>query len=113
MKTDWEGKLSSKKDFQDLLLEILNPLLPYYSERNWYLALRRPIMTKKLSVWKPFPGLCGGWFRSGQAAGIPPSLRRYTGKGWQQGRIRKEKSIGEGSMRLTSVLWKWQPFPMG
>ena len=39
MRTDWEGKLDSKKDFQDLLMEILNPLLPYYSEGKAELVL--------------------------------------------------------------------------
>ena len=37
MRTDWEGKLNSKKDFQELLFAMLDPLAPYYSQEwvNW------------------------------------------------------------------------------
>ena len=36
---EWEGKLNSKEDFRKLLLEILRPLLPYYSEEKAELIL--------------------------------------------------------------------------
>ena len=39
MKTDWTGCLDSKKDFQDLLMEIIKPLVPYYSEEKAELIL--------------------------------------------------------------------------
>ena len=34
MRTDWEGKLSSKEDFRELLMEIIRPLLPYYTKEK-------------------------------------------------------------------------------
>ena len=34
MRTDWEGRLNSKEDFRELLLEIIRPLLPYYTKEK-------------------------------------------------------------------------------
>ena len=39
MRTDWEGKLNSKKDFQELLFAMLDPLAPYYSQEKAELDL--------------------------------------------------------------------------
>lgn len=97
MKTDWEGKLSSKKDFQDLLLEILNPLLPYYSEGKAELILgvtatnydQKAIRLEAFSrpLWGLVPFWAGGGqspvfeeiYRKGLAAGTDPEGKEYWG----------------------------------
>ncbi len=97
MKTDWEGKLSSKKDFQDLLLEILNPLLPYYSEGRAELVLgvtatnydQKAIRLEAFSrpLWGLVPFWAGGGhspvfeeiYRKGLAAGTDPEGKEYWG----------------------------------
>ncbi len=97
MKTEWEGKLHSKKDFQALLLEILGPLVPYYSEgkaelplgvtatnydrkASWLEAFSRPL-------WGLVPLWAGGGesltfeeiYRKGLIAGTDPESREYWG----------------------------------
>lgn len=94
---DWEGKLNSKKDFQDLLLEILNPLLPYYSEGKAELELgvtatnydRKAIRLEAFSrpLWGLVPFWAGGGqspvfeeiYRKGLAAGTDPEGKEYWG----------------------------------
>ena len=90
MKTDWKGQLSSKKDFQELLLAILRPLLPYYSEKKAELVLgvtatnydQKAIRLEAFSrpLWGLVPFWAGGGsapefeeiYRKGLAAGTDP-----------------------------------------
>lgn len=74
MKIDCERELFSKKDFQNLLLEIVEPLLPYYSEKKAELILgvtatnydRRAIGLEAFS--RPLWGLVPFWAGGGNAA---------------------------------------------
>ncbi|MBO5302884.1 MAG: DUF2264 domain-containing protein [Lachnospiraceae bacterium] len=97
MRTDWEGKLHSKKDFQDLLLEIINPLIPYYSEEKAELILgvtatnydQKAIRLEAFSrpLWALVPFWAGGGsapefeeiYRKGLAAGTNPKSKEYWG----------------------------------
>ncbi len=97
MRTDWEGKLDSKKDFQDLLMEILNPLLPYYSEGKAELVLgvtatnydQKAIRLEAFSrpLWGLVPLWAGGGsapafeeiYRKGLAEGTNPDSKEYWG----------------------------------
>lgn len=97
MRTDWEGKLNSKKDFQDLLLEIINPLLPYYSEGKAELILgvtatnydQKAIRLEAFSrpLWGLVPFWAGGGsapafeevYRKGLAEGTDPESKEYWG----------------------------------
>lgn len=97
MRTDWEGKLSSKKDFQELLLEIINPLLPYYSEGKAELILgvtatnydQKAIRLEAFSrpLWGLVPFWAGGGsapafeevYRKGLAEGTNPESKEYWG----------------------------------
>ncbi len=97
MRTDWEGKLNSKKDFQELLLEIINPLLPYYSEGKAELILgvtatnydQKAIRLEAFSrpLWGLVPFWAGGGsapafeevYRKGLAEGTDPESKEYWG----------------------------------
>lgn len=97
MRTDWEGKLNSKKDFQDLLLEIITPLLPYYSEGKAELVLgvtatnydQKAIRLEAFSrpLWGLVPFWAGGGsapafeevYRKGLAEGTNPESKEYWG----------------------------------
>lgn len=97
MRTDWDGKLHSKKDFQDLLLEIIDPLLPYYSEGKAELVLgvtatnydQKAIRLEAFSrpLWGLVPFWAGGGsapvfeeiYRKGLAAGTDPEGKEYWG----------------------------------
>jgi hypothetical protein len=97
MKTDWDGKLSSKEEFRELLLEIVNPLIPYYSEEKAELNLgvtattygRRTIELEAFSrpLWGLVPFWAGGGkapefeeiYRKGLAAGTNPDSPEYWG----------------------------------
>lgn len=97
MKTDWKGQLSSKKDFQELLLAILRPLLPYYSEKKAELVLgvtatnydQKAIRLEAFSrpLWGLVPFWAGGGsapefeeiYRKGLAAGTDPESKEYWG----------------------------------
>lgn len=97
MRQDWDGRLSSKKDFQELLLALINPLLPYYSEEKAELVLgvtatnydQRAIRLEAFS--RPLWGLVPFWagkgeaaefeaiYPKGLAAGTDPGSREYWG----------------------------------
>lgn len=97
MKTDWEGKLNSKKDFQDLLLNIIKPLIPYYSREKAELILgvtatnydQKAIRLEAFSrpLWGLVPFWAGGGsspefediYRKGLAAGTNPDSKEYWG----------------------------------
>lgn len=97
MRTDWEGKLNSKKDFQDLLLEIINPLQAYYSEEKAELILgvtatnydQKAIRLEAFSrpLWGLVPFWAGGGsapafeeiYRKGLVAGTNPESKEYWG----------------------------------
>lgn len=97
MKTDWKGKLSSKEDFQNLLLEVVRPLLPYYTEEKAGLALgvtattygQTTIRLEAFSrvLWGLVPFWAGGGsdavfeeiYRKGLTAGTDPENKEYWG----------------------------------
>lgn len=97
MKMDWEGNLNSKKEFRELLLEIMNPLIPYYSEEKALLNLgvtatnydRKAIELEAFSrpLWGLIPFWAGGGsapvfdeiYRKGLAAGTNPESPEYWG----------------------------------
>ena len=94
---EWEGKLNSKEDFRKLLLEILRPLLPYYSEEKAELILgvtatnydQKAIRLEAFS--RPLWGLVPLWasggsapefeqiYREGLAAGTKVGGKEYWG----------------------------------
>ncbi|MFG6383082.1 MAG: DUF2264 domain-containing protein [Lachnospiraceae bacterium] len=97
MKTDWEGKLNSKKDFQELLFAMLNPLIPYYSQEKAELVLgvtattydHHAIGLEAFSrpLWGLAPFWAGGGsnpqfeeiYQKGLAAGTNPQGKEYWG----------------------------------
>lgn len=97
MKTDWKNCLHTKADFQMLLLTILKPVLPYYSEEKAELILgvtatnynQKAIRLEAFSrpLWGLVPFWAGGGscpefeeiYRKGLAAGTDPGSREYWG----------------------------------
>lgn len=97
MRKDWEGKLNSKADFRELLMEILRPLLPHYSKEKAALILgvtatnydQRAIRLEAFSrpLWGLVPFWAGGGsapefediYRRGLAAGTDPAGEEYWG----------------------------------
>lgn len=97
METGWEDKLSGKKEFQELLLKIVNPLIPYYSEEKAAIDLgatatnydKRAIGLETFSrpLWGLVPFWAGGGcapefeelYRKGLAAGSDPENPEYWG----------------------------------
>lgn len=97
MRTDWERKLNGKKDFQELLLNIVTPLIPYYSEEKAELILgvtatnydQKAIRLEGFSrpLWGLVPFWAGGGsapeleeiYRKGLAAGTDPEGKEYWG----------------------------------
>lgn len=97
MRTDWSNHLHSKQDFQDLLMEIITPLLPYYSEGGAELILgvtatnydQKAIRLEAFSrpLWGLVPLWAGGGtapvfeeiYRKGLAAGTNPKSKEYWG----------------------------------
>lgn len=90
-------KLHSKKDFQDLLLDIVNPLIPYYSEEKAELHLgvtatcydEKAILLEAFSrpLWGLVPYFAGGGeskvfeeiYKKGLGAGTDPNSKEYWG----------------------------------
>lgn len=97
MRTDWAESLESKKDFQDLFMTIVNPLLPYYSEEKAELVLgvtatcydQKSIRLEAFSrpLWGLVPFFAGGGsspefeeiYRKGLVAGTDPLSKEYWG----------------------------------
>lgn len=97
MRTDWEGKLRGKEDFRELLMELLKPLLPYYSEGGAELILgvtatnydRKAIRLEAFSrpLWGLVPYWAGGGrapefeaiYQKGLASGTDPESAEYWG----------------------------------
>lgn len=97
MTREWEGKLNSKEDFRNLLLEILRPLLPYYSEEKAELILgvtatnydQKAIRLEAFSrpLWGLVPLWAGGGsapefeeiYQKGLAAGTKVGGKEYWG----------------------------------
>ncbi len=97
MKTDWKGKLNTKEDFRELLLEIIRPLIPYYSKERAELVLgvtatnydQKAIRLEAFSrpLWGLVPFFAGGGsdaefediYRKGLAAGTNPESAEYWG----------------------------------
>ncbi|MFA9464577.1 MAG: DUF2264 domain-containing protein [Velocimicrobium sp.] len=82
MKTDWEETLHSKKEFQNLLMELINPLIPFYSEEKAALNLgvtatnydKRAIGLEAFS--RPLWGLVPFWAGGGSAPVFEEIYRR-------------------------------------
>ncbi len=97
MRTEWEGSLNSKGDFQELFIEIVNPLIPYYSEGKAEVTLgvtatnydRKAIGLEAFSrpLWGMVPFWAGGGssqvfediYQAGLAAGTDPKNKEYWG----------------------------------
>ncbi len=97
MRTDWKERLNSKKDFQELLLDIVNPLLPYYSGEKAELVLgvtatnyghkARGLEAFSRPLWGLVPFWAGGGefrefeeiYRKGLVAGTDPNGKEYWG----------------------------------
>ncbi len=97
MKRDWEKRLHSKEDFRELFLDIVNPLIPYYSREKATLHLgvtatsydRRAIGLEAFSrpLWGLVPFWAGGGqapafdeiYRKGLTAGTNPDSKEYWG----------------------------------
>lgn len=97
MKKDWENVLHSKADFRELLMNLINPLLPYYSKGGAELNLgvtatnydKRAIKLEAFSrpLWGLVPFWAGGGraqefedvYRKGLAAGTDPDGEEYWG----------------------------------
>lgn len=97
MRTDWEKHLNSKEDFQALLMEILTPLIPYYSKNKAEMVLgvtatnydQKAIRLEAFSrpLWGLVPFWAGGGehkefeeiYRQGLAAGSDPKQEEYWG----------------------------------
>ena len=97
MKTDWENKLNGKEDFRKLLMEIVKPLLPYYSKGGAELILgvnatnydQKAIRLEAFSrpLWGLVPFWAGGGeskefeiiYQKGLAAGTDPDSEEYWG----------------------------------
>ena len=97
MRTDWEGRLNGKEDFRALLMEIIRPLLPYYTKEKAGIALgvtattyeQRTIRLEAFSrvLWGLVPFWAGGGsdaefeeiYRKGLTAGTNPENAEYWG----------------------------------
>lgn len=97
MRTDWNGKLNSKEDFRELLMEIVKPLLPCYSKGGAELILgvtatnydRKAIRLEAFSrpLWGLVPFWAGGGeskefeiiYQKGLAVGTDPDSEEYWG----------------------------------
>lgn len=93
----WKERLQGKEDFQELLLEILRPLVPYYSKGNGELILgvtatnydQKAIRLEAFSrpLWGLVPFWAGGGsapeleriYRNGLASGTNPESEEYWG----------------------------------
>lgn len=71
---------SSKKDFQELLLSIVEPLKPYYSEEKARLLLGVTATNydRKAETMEPFPDHCGDWCLFGQEEVRKLGLKKST-----------------------------------
>ncbi len=97
MRTDWEGKLNKKEDFRELLMDIIRPLLPYYSKGGAELILgvnatnydQKAIRLEAFSrpLWGLVPFWAGGGsspefeqiYQKGLASGTDPEGEEYWG----------------------------------
>lgn len=97
MRTEWIGNLNSKQDFQKLFMNIVNPLIPYYSEGKAELKLgvtatsydRKAIYLEGFSrpLWGLVPFWAGGGksvdfeeiYRKGLVEGTNPESKEYWG----------------------------------
>lgn len=97
MRTDWEGRLHSKEDFQKLLMEIIRPVIPYYTEEKAGIDLGVTATTyEQITIrleafsrilWGLVPFWAGGGkddvfeeiYRKGLTAGTNPESKEYWG----------------------------------
>lgn len=97
MRTDWEGRLHSKEDFQRLLLEIIRPVIPYYTKERAGIDLGVTATTYEQStirleafsriLWGLVPFWAGGGsdavleeiYQKGLTAGTDPDNQEYWG----------------------------------
>lgn len=124
MRTEWKEKLNNKQDFQELLIEIVKPLLPYYSAEKAELDLgvtatnydRRAICLEAFSrpLWGLIPFWAGGGkfqkfeeiYINGLAAGSNPESKEYWG-GFQpfDQRFVEMAAISYGLILTPEKLW--------
>jgi len=87
MRTDWYGKLHKKSDFQRLLLDIINPVIPYYSEgcAKLNLGVTATTYDKKAIYLEGFSrqlwGLVPFWAGGGEAPKFDEIYRKGLGEG--------------------------------
>lgn len=97
MVMDWKGRLKSKADFQELLLQMIKPLIPYYSKEKAMLDLgvtatnydrrARGLEAFSRPLWGLVPFWAGGGsapefeeiYQKGLAAGTDPEGPEYWG----------------------------------
>lgn len=97
MRTDWGGRLHSKEDFQRLLLEIIRPVIPYYTKERAGIDLGVTATTYEQStirleafsriLWGLVPFWAGGGsdavleeiYQKGLTAGTDPDNPEYWG----------------------------------
>lgn len=106
-------KLQTKQEFQDWMMGVLEPLIPFYSEGKARLFLGDtkavyPQDSIELEAFsRPLWALVPFWRGGGK--GFEKSIR----KGWDMERIRLMRNIGAGFKIMISVLWKWRRLPAG
>ena len=107
--------LRSRQDYEELLLELLRPLIPHFARCGARLELgASAAVYEKEAQWaeaflRPLWGLVPLW-AGGSRTGVFEEIYQ---KGLAAGTDRKALSIGEMFMMWTSGLWKWQLFPGG
>lgn len=103
-------EINSRKTMEELMLMLLNPLKPYYSEEKAFLRLGvNSAHFPDKSAWiegfsRPLWGLAPFW----PAGERMQNLKQSTAGALWQEQIRNRRSTGENAMIMTSALWKWQ-----
>lgn len=124
MQKDWSNILNSKEDFRNLLLSMLNPLIPYYSEEKAELLLgvtatnyeQKSIRLEAFSrpLWGLVPFWAGGGeskefeeiYKKGLSAGTNKDSKEYWGgfRAFDQ-RFVEMAAISYGLMLSPDKLW--------
>ena len=98
--------LYDKKDYQELLLEMLEPLRKWFSEGKARIRLSGTGAgySGNIIEMEPLPGRFGGWYRFGQAAEEVKDGNRSIIRELRQGQIRSIRNIGDSAGIMISVL---------
>ena len=106
-------RLQSREDFEELLREILAPLIPHYSQGGARLKLgATAAVYDQGAVWaeaflRPLWGLAPFW----AGGGSWPVMEEIYRKGLASGTDPMGRNTGEASPTGTSGLWRWRPWP--